>query len=383
MNYKILPLIFLSVLLFSSVSAVVVYADFTDGSQTKTISEGNSISFNADFVSMKSSMTISVNMYDSSGSLIHTFVSKSVSDKSYSDSFTYTISEAGTYEIRATGKDSLGTDSESLTLTVNEVSTPVIPVSTDTTKPVITILGSNPLTITQGDAYYEYGAAANDDVDGDITSKIKTTGTVNTEVIGTYTITYKVSDSAENQATATRTVYVVCGEEEDTTAPEITIVTPKEDKTYTDNEITIKVKTDESATVRFKLDDESKVTMDNVYDYVFTYDLDDLDDGDHTIIFYATDDAGNLGTESVDFSVDTSEEDDDNDDSDSGMRVISDDSYYQNKYYDQFETGSTVTESSTSKTVSNGISMIYYIVLGIVILGILIAGYILYRKIRE
>ena len=40
----------------------------------------------------------------------------------------------------------------------------------DTTPPVITVVGANPLTLTEGDPYTDPGATASDDVDGDLTS---------------------------------------------------------------------------------------------------------------------------------------------------------------------------------------------------------------------
>lgn len=52
------------------------------------------------------------------------------------------------------------------------------------------------------------GATATDDRDGDLTSKIETTGKVDTKKAGTYKITYTVKDAAGNVATATRTVIV-------------------------------------------------------------------------------------------------------------------------------------------------------------------------------
>lgn len=78
----------------------------------------------------------------------------------------------------------------------------------DTTLPVITLKGASSITLKVGEAYNEQGATAKDDVDGDISSKIITTGTVNTAVAGTYTITYTVSDTAGNVATATRKVVI-------------------------------------------------------------------------------------------------------------------------------------------------------------------------------
>ena len=52
------------------------------------------------------------------------------------------------------------------------------------------------------------GATATDDKDGDLTSKIETTGKVDTKKAGTYKITYTVKDAAGNTSTATRTVIV-------------------------------------------------------------------------------------------------------------------------------------------------------------------------------
>lgn len=79
----------------------------------------------------------------------------------------------------------------------------------DVTKPVITLLGSNPVNIDLGTSYTDAGATATDDIDGDITSRIVTVNPVNVNVAGTYTVTYNVSDVAGNAATeVTRTVNV-------------------------------------------------------------------------------------------------------------------------------------------------------------------------------
>ena len=90
----------------------------------------------------------------------------------------------------------------------------------DTTAPVITILGEAEVSINQYTPYIDAGATATDEVDGDLTSSIVTTGVVNTSVEGNYIITYTVSDTSGNTTTATRQVIV----EGDTTAPVITIL---------------------------------------------------------------------------------------------------------------------------------------------------------------
>lgn len=77
----------------------------------------------------------------------------------------------------------------------------------DKTAPVITISGANPTSIIQDETYTDAGATAIDNEDGSVT--VTKTGSVDTSTIGDYTITYTASDSAGNEATATRTVNVV------------------------------------------------------------------------------------------------------------------------------------------------------------------------------
>lgn len=79
----------------------------------------------------------------------------------------------------------------------------------DTTPPVITLKGANPLKLAVGDPYNEAGATAVDNVDGDLTAAIVVGGdVVDTSMAGDYTVTYSVSDSSGNAAMATRLVRV-------------------------------------------------------------------------------------------------------------------------------------------------------------------------------
>ena len=97
----------------------------------------------------------------------------------------------------------------------------IIMAPADVTLPVITITGSTTINIEQGVPYVDQGATAVDDVDGDITASIVTTGaTINTSVVGVYSVIYNVADAAGNNAvTKTRTVNVVA----DITLPIITL----------------------------------------------------------------------------------------------------------------------------------------------------------------
>ena len=81
----------------------------------------------------------------------------------------------------------------------------------DITPPELTLTGENSQIISLNSTYTELGATANDDIDGDISNNIVVDATsVNTNEVGTYTITYNVLDAAGNPASeVTRTVNVV------------------------------------------------------------------------------------------------------------------------------------------------------------------------------
>ena len=108
----------------------------------------------------------------------------------------------GSYTITYTATDA-NSNTGSATRTVNVV---------DTTAPVITVTGDNPMTVELGGTYSEPGAESN----GGETVTI--TGSVDTATLGSYTITYTATDANSNTGSATRTVNVV-----DTTAPVITV----------------------------------------------------------------------------------------------------------------------------------------------------------------
>ena len=78
----------------------------------------------------------------------------------------------------------------------------------DTTAPVITLTGSIIIELTVGDTYSDPGVTANDDVDGDITSSITSSGTVDTSVAGFYAVLFSVTDAAGNAASVYREINV-------------------------------------------------------------------------------------------------------------------------------------------------------------------------------
>ena len=80
----------------------------------------------------------------------------------------------------------------------------------DAVVPVITLKGEQSVTINAGENYEDAGVTAHDNVDGDISKSIETTGAVDANKPGTYTVTYNVSDQSGNHADAVlRTVTVL------------------------------------------------------------------------------------------------------------------------------------------------------------------------------
>lgn len=393
---KLLSLLVFSLFLVGTASAVVVYSEWQDSSQSITITEGNTASFYAEVFSIKSDVNLNVKMYNSNSALVYLFEQDTQVNKGDLFSKQYNISptiyqNSGDYSIIVTASDSIGTQSKTLTLKVNPV------VIIDTTAPVITLLGNNPETVVVGNTYIDAGATALDNADGDITSQIVVVNPVNVNVVGIYTITYSVSDAAGNTATATRTVSVVSTITDttapvitlvgsnpinvalgtsyvdagataldnidgnitsqivvlnpvdtntigiytisynvqdsagnsavevtrivnvynpgDITPPVITVITPEQNRRYTNTNIVFDIRVNEVAEVEFSIDGKSNVTMDfqGMTNGIlkFTYNA-VLSKQSHTIIFYATDAAGNTESKKINFVVGTSNSSDQN-----------------------------------------------------------------------
>ncbi|MCS5594275.1 MAG: family 16 glycosylhydrolase [Porticoccaceae bacterium] len=81
--------------------------------------------------------------------------------------------------------------------------------SPDTVAPLITLLGDASVSIEQGSTYSDAGAAASDNIDGDISANITIVNPVDVNTVGTYEVRFNVSDAAGNAATQViRTVTV-------------------------------------------------------------------------------------------------------------------------------------------------------------------------------
>jgi hypothetical protein len=90
----------------------------------------------------------------------------------------------------------------------------------DTAPPLLSLTGGTPLTVEVGGTFTDPGATAEDACAGSLTGSIVVSGGVDTAHVGTYQITYAVSDGY-NTSSVTRTVYVV-----DTTPPVMSAVSP-------------------------------------------------------------------------------------------------------------------------------------------------------------
>lgn len=78
----------------------------------------------------------------------------------------------------------------------------------DYSSPVITLNGEKSTYIKVGMTYSDPGFSASDNIDGNITSKVQVSGSVDTSKMGINTLTYTVTDAAGNTTTVTRTIYV-------------------------------------------------------------------------------------------------------------------------------------------------------------------------------
>ena len=104
---------------------------------------------------------------------------------------------AGVYVLTYTAVDSEGNTAKPLTRTVTVA---------DTTAPVITLLGESTVEVDQNASYTDAGATATDAVDGSV--EVVTSGSVDTNTAGVYTLNYSATDSSGNVATSSREVTV-------------------------------------------------------------------------------------------------------------------------------------------------------------------------------
>jgi len=147
----------------------------------------------------------------------------------------------------------------------------------DTNPPTITLIGSSTVELLLGDTYIDEGAAAFDSFEGDITSAIVAVNQVDTSAVGTYTITYNVTDTAGNQA-AQITRAIIVSAILDTTPPVITLVGSSTvsvllNDTYTDLGATALDDTDGDITANIIINNPVNTSATSTY--TVTYDVAD------------------------------------------------------------------------------------------------------------
>ena len=72
----------------------------------------------------------------------------------------------------------------------------------------LSLIGNSTIYIQKGTEYKEFGATAYDTVEGDLTESIVINNKVKKDTVGTYTVSYSVSNGSSQKATASRTVVV-------------------------------------------------------------------------------------------------------------------------------------------------------------------------------
>lgn len=149
----------------------------------------------------------------------------------------------------------------------------------DTAAPIITLNGASALNVVQFTSYIEEEATAIDIIDG--TVEVSITGTVDTNTVGVYNLTYTATDLAGNTATALRTVTVTRAA--DNTAPVITL-----NGASALNVVQFTAYTEQGATA---IDDRDSIVIVHTSGTVDTNTT-----GDYNITYTARDSAGNAAT---------------------------------------------------------------------------------------
>jgi len=174
-------------------------------------------------------------------------------------------SVAGDYVITYNVTDEAGNDAVEATRTITVK---------DTTTATITLNGINPVSVEKGTLYTELFAQVVDDVDGTVTLDVShTTGSVDTNTVGTYTINYSFTDIGGNTATTNRTVNVI-----DTEAPIISLrgdatVNHELNTTYTDSGASAADSTGEVISSNVPFTGSVNITVKGAY--TLTYNISD------------------------------------------------------------------------------------------------------------
>jgi hypothetical protein len=234
--------------------------------------------------------------------------------------------KVGTYTLTYTATDASGNaGTATRTVTVS-----------DTVFPLLTVTGSASVTSEKGFTYTDLGATAvdlnerNDLTGNDGSITVVTSGTVNTNAVGTYTLTYTATDQGGNTDTGTRTVNIV-----DTLAPIFTSsasFTADENQTAigtvsaydinTRNDLTGNLGT---SNVTFSMTDlEMVITSAGVLSFRNAPDFEDNKSNTFTGVVTATDDESNSSTQTITVTINDVGGFDDNPDTGTETSTVTD-----------------------------------------------------------
>lgn len=389
---KILFLFALGIFLISNASAaMVVYGSFGTGTQhSATITNGQSITLNADFGTSRNSMNINAKLYNSQGSLVYTFLSTSFNGNAYQPSYSITPAiylANGSYELILTGSDRDNSDSDTLYLTVNPASAPTPTNST----PVISAISNQ---IINENTSYNYPVSALDPDGDSITYSLPLnplgfsispagliTGTSPIVAADTnYTITVQVSDGLNIAArTYNLTVKNVPAPVVDTIPPMIQIVSPSNNYQFFQNSIPVNVIASDSDSglknITAYLYDSSRnlintATSVNSPVSPFIFNFINLNSGRYYINATAFDNAGNSNSATITVTISSN-----NNNSNQNFGYTYND-VYQNQYLQQLNQtnqGINLTGQKANSNFSADFAfLLFEILLVLVILGIII-----------
>jgi hypothetical protein len=120
------------------------------------------------------------------------------------------VNTVGTYAYTYNAVDQAGGQATPVSRTVQVV---------DTTAPVVSVVGANPTNVECATSFTDLGATASDTCAGPLPTTVA--GTVNPNVVGSYTLAYTATDPSGNSGLATRLVAV-----NDTTPPQLSVLAP-------------------------------------------------------------------------------------------------------------------------------------------------------------
>ena len=176
----------------------ITYAATDSGGRTTTATRTvNVVDTTAPLITLNGSASVTVECHTS-----YTDAGASVADACdattpLTSTSNVNVDVPGTYQVSYSATDDAG-NTGTATRTV---------VVSDTIAPTVTLNGPASVTIILGSSFSDPGATASDSCDASV--PVTVSGAVNTNAVGTYTLTYSATDDSNNTGTATRTVTVI------------------------------------------------------------------------------------------------------------------------------------------------------------------------------